>query len=102
MAEGLTFDVAINRKPPVLADNEIRIAIKNSQANAVSDAQVLVNFYMPPMPRMAPMNCTVAAASKDGAYRAGMDPIMTGPWNIVVKAKNSGRWVQVVFPIDVR
>jgi hypothetical protein len=102
MAEGLTFDVAINRNPPVLGDNELRISIKDAQGNTVPDAEVLVNYYMPPMPRMPPMNYTVPAAPKNGNYRAVMDLIMTGPWNIVVKAKREGRLTQVVFPIDVR
>ena len=102
MAEGLTFDIAINRNPPIVGNNAIRIEIKDSQGNPVPGGEVLVNYYMPPMPRMAPMNYTVPAAFKDGAYRAGMDLIMAGPWNIVIKAKNSGRWTQVAFPIDVR
>jgi hypothetical protein len=102
MAEGLTFEIGINRNPPVVGDNAIRIEIRDSQGNPVQNAEVLVNYYMPPMPRMAPMNYTVPAAFKDGAYRAGMDLIMAGPWNIVIKAKNSGRWTQVAFPIDVR
>jgi hypothetical protein len=70
-AEGLVFDVAINRNPPVLGDNEIRIEIKDPQSNAVLSAEVLVNYYMPPMPRMAPMNYTIPAL-RDGAYCAVM------------------------------
>ena len=28
--------------------------------------------------------------------------IMTGPWNIITRARVQGKWVPVVFPIDVR
>jgi hypothetical protein len=101
-AEGLAFDIAINRNPPVLGDNEIRIEIRNAEGHAVLDAEVLVNYYMPPMPKMAPMNYTVPAPLKGKEYRAVMNLVMTGPWNIVTRARIQGRWVRVVFPIDVR
>jgi hypothetical protein len=100
--EGLTFDIAINRNPPVLGNNEIRIQIKGPQDKPVLDAEVEVNYYMPPMPKMAPMNYTVPAPLKGNEYRATMDLIMTGPWNIVTRARIQGRSIRVVFPIDVR
>lgn len=37
-----------------------------------------------------------------GAYRAGMDRIMAGPWNIVIKTKNEKISTRFVIPIDVR
>ena len=101
-AEGLTFDIAINRNPPVLGENEIRIEIKDPQGGAVHNAEVVVNYYMPPMPNMAPMNYTIPAPLKGREYRAVMDLIMTGPWNIITRVRIQGRWVKVVFPIDVR
>ena len=101
-ADGLMFDIAINRNPPVLGDNEIRIEIKDPQGNPVLGAEVFVNYYMPPMPRMAPMNYTLPALPKGNAYRAVMDLIMSGPWNIVIRAKFEGKSIRVTFPIDVR
>ena len=100
--EGLAFDIAINRNPPVLGDNEIRIEIRDAEGHAVLDAEVLVNYYMPPMPRMAPMNYTVPAPLKGKEYRAVMDLIMAGPWNIVIRAKTQGKLLRMTFPIDVR
>ena len=100
--DGLAFDITINRNPPVLGDNEIRIEIKDLHGNPVLDADVLVNYYMPPMPKMAPMNYTIPAALKGIEYRAVMDLIMTGPWNIITRARVQGKWFRVVFPIDVR
>lgn len=99
---GLTFDVRINRNPPVLGDNEIRIAIKDAQGNPVKGLRVFVNYYMPPMPGMPPMNYNIPAKAEDTEYRATMDLIMTGPWNIVLRLKYQGRMLKVVFPIDVR
>ena len=102
IADGLTFDNAINRNPPVLGDNEIRIEIRDPQGNPVLDAEVLVNYYMPPMPRMPPMNYTIPAPLKGKEYRATMDLIMAGPWNIITRARVQGKWVRMAFPIDVR
>ena len=101
-AEGLTFDIAINRNPPVLGDNEIRIEIRDPEGNPVLDAEALVNYYMPPMPKMAPMNYTIPAQLKGKEYSATMNLIMTGPWNIIIRARVQGKWIRVVFPIDVR
>jgi len=101
-AEGLTFDIAINRNPPVLGDNEIRIEIRDPEGNPVLDAEALVNYYMPPMPKMAPMNYTIPAPLKGKEYRAVMDLIMAGPWNIVIRAKTQGKLLRMTFPIDVR
>jgi len=100
--DGMAFDIAINRNPPVLGDNEIRIEIRDAEGHAVLDAEVLVNYYMPPMPRMAPMNYTVPAPLKGKEYRAVMDLIMAGPWNIVIRAKTQGKLLRMTFPIDVR
>jgi hypothetical protein len=101
-ADGLVFEVSINRNPPVQGDNEIRIEIKDPQGKPVLGVEVFVNYYMPPMPRMAPMNYTVPAVPKEGEYRAVMDLIMSGPWNIVVRTRVDGKSIRVTFPIDVR
>ena len=100
--DGHTIEIAINRNPPVLGKNEIRIEIRNPEGKPVSGAEVTVNYYMPPMPRMPPMNYTVTAAPDGAAYRAVMDLIMSGPWNIIVRANPGGKSVRVSFPIDVR
>ena len=99
---GYTVDVAINRNPPVLGANAITIEIEDSQGNNVSGATVRVNYYMPPMPGMPPMNYTIPALPGANAYTATMDLIMTGPWNVIIKVKDRDKSWRVVFPIDVR
>ena len=101
-AGGYTFDIALNRNPPVLGDNDIRIHIKDAQGNPVQDVRVLVTYYMPPMSGMPPMNYTIPTQLKNKAYCATMDLIMTGPWNIVIRLRNQGKWMKIIFPIDVR
>jgi len=100
--DGYTVDVAINRNPPIVAKNELLVGIKDALGKPVSDLKVMVNYYMPPMPGMAPMNYTVRASPKGDGYLVIMDLIMTGPWNIVVKTSVAGKRLSATFPIDVR
>jgi hypothetical protein len=97
-----TVDAVINRNPPVLGHNTLRIEITDRQGAFVTDAAVTVNYYMPPMPGMAPMNYTIRAARSGRGYETVMDLIMTGPWIIVIKADTKGKVWRASFPIDVR
>jgi nitrogen fixation protein FixH len=100
--DGYTVEMAINRNPPIVAKNELRVNIKDPQGKPINDLTVMVNYYMPPMPGMAPMNYTVQATPKSSGYLVIMDLIMTGPWNIVVKTNVAGKRLTASFPIDVR
>jgi hypothetical protein len=97
-----TVEVTIDRNPPIVGDNRIEIAIKDGNGRRVTEAQVLVNYYMPPMPRMAPMNYTVQAKLKGDRYQAVMRLIMDGPWIIAVKITLDGKMSTVKFHINAR
>ena len=97
-----TVDLAINRNPPVTGKNDILIEIRDSLGKHVTNAPVSVNYYMPPMPGMPPMNYTLKATPNGSGYIATMDFIMTGPWNIVVKTTVAGKQLRLTVPIDVR
>ena len=98
----LEAGMRIDRNPPVLGDNNIEIELKDAAGKAVTDAKVLVNYYMPPMPRMAPMNYTTDAKLKGDKYKAKMNFIMSGPWIIAVKINHAGRTSTVKFNIDAQ
>lgn len=100
--DGYTVNMAINRNPPIVAKNELRVDVKDSQGKPLTGLKVIVNYYMPPMPGMAPMNYTVPASPKGDEYVVIMDLIMTGPWNIVIKTNVAGKRLTATFPIDVR
>jgi hypothetical protein len=95
-------DVAINRNPPIMGENTIRIDIRDAGGRFLAGARVSVNYYMPPMPGMVPMNYTIPAAADGNGYSAKMNFIMTGPWNIVIRVETGGSPWRVSFPIDVR
>ncbi len=94
--------VTIDRNPPTIGDNHIEIEITDGNAKPVTDAKVLVNYYMPPMPRMAPMNYTTEAKLKKDKYCATLNIIMAGPWYIAVKIHHGGKISTLKFNIDAR
>lgn len=97
-----TVLVRIDRDPPVIGTNRIEIEIEDAAGARVTDAKVLINYYMPPMPRMAPMNYKVEAGLKDGKYREKMKLIMAGPWVLAVKITRAGKTTTAKFSIDAR
>ncbi len=96
-------DIIIDRNPPVaIGNNNIEIEIKDREGKQVSDAQVLVNYYMPPMPRMAPMSYKTEAKMKKGKYYATMKFIMAGPWYIAIIIQHGGKTSTTKINVDAR
>lgn len=95
-------EIQIDRNPPIIGDNHLEIEIRDAAGAIVSDARVMVNYYMPPMPRMAPMNYRTDATFRGGKYRMTMSLIMEGPWVIAVKVTLAGKTTTAKFNIDVR
>jgi len=100
--QGYMIEAALKRNPPILGKNDVRVDIKDSQGKDVAGAAVAVNYFMPPMPGMAPMNYTVKASQDGSGYGATMDLIMKGPWNIVIRADIEGKPLRMTVLIDVR
>jgi len=95
-------EVRMDRNPPSLGDNNIEIEIKDAGGKPLKEAKVLVNYYMPPMPRMVPMNYTTDAKLKGEKYRAKMNFIMSGPWIIAVKINHRGKISTAKFNVDAQ
>ena len=95
-------EVKIDRNPPIKGDNDIEIEIKNAGGKNVGDAKVLVNYYMPPMPRMLPMNYITEAKLRGEKYKATMHFIMSGPWIIAIKISHAGKMSTAKFNIDAQ
>ena len=91
----------IDRNPPIVGNNHMELEIRDSKGR-VTDANVMVNYYMPPMPRMAPMNYTAPAELKGEKYRLKMDLIMAGPWIIRVLITRDGKKATAKFNIDAQ
>lgn len=93
-------EIVMDRNPPILGDNRIEISIREVSGRQVTEALVLVNYYMPPMPRMAPMNYLTKAKPKGDKYQADIKLIMKGPWIIAVKISANGRMTTARFTIE--
>lgn len=94
--------LTMEKNPPIIGENPIEIGITDGAGKSVTDARVLVNYYMPPMPRMAPMNYTTEAPLKKQKYRAAMKFIMAGPWYIAVKIHHGGKIMSVKINVDAQ
>ncbi len=95
------LEIKMDKNPPIVGDNHIEIEIK-SAGKHVTDAKVLVNYYMPPMPRMAPMNYKTDAKLKKEKYRAKMDFIMAGPWYISIIINHAGKVANTKINVDAQ
>jgi hypothetical protein len=98
----LTINVQMDKNPPVIGINRLDVAITDSGGKNVTDAKVRVNYSMPAMPGMAPMNYNATAKLADGKYSAKLNISMAGPWNIVVKVTRGKKTSTVKFNVDAQ
>jgi hypothetical protein len=95
-------EIKLDRNPPILGDNQIEIEIKDAKGSLITDAKVLVNYYMPPMPRMAPHNYRADARIKKERYIATMNIVMSGPWIIVIKITRQEKTSSAKINVDAQ
>ncbi|MCX7793141.1 MAG: FixH family protein [Thermodesulfovibrionales bacterium] len=91
----------IDKNPPSTGKNNITVTIKEA-GKIVTDAKVTINYSMPAMPGMPPMDYKTDASLKGNEYAATMDLSMSGPWNIAIKIKRGDKTSTMKFNIDVR
>jgi len=95
-------EVKIDRNPPVVGDNNVKIEIKDSSGKYVTDAKVVVDYGMPAMPGMPAMNYKADAELKGNEYKAKMNLSMSGSWNIAVKITRAGKTSTMKFTVDAK
>ncbi len=101
-ARGYQVEATLGRYPLVLGDNHIEIEIRDGSGKTITDAEVLVNYYMPPMPRMVPMSYKTEASLDSEKYEAKMNIIMAGPWYIKIIIKRGGKISTTKFNVDAQ
>jgi nitrogen fixation protein FixH len=100
-----TLDITLTSKPspPKTGDNTLEVTVKDASGKPVTDADVTVNFYMPPMPamKMPEMKNTVALKhQKAGTYSGSGQVMMAGKWDATVVVKRGGKEIgSKNFPI---
>lgn len=94
--------VTIDKNPPVTGDNGVTVSVRDASGKAVAGAKVVVEYSMPGMPGMPPMNYKADAVQKGDVYAATMNLSMAGPWNITVKISAGGKSGNMKFTIDAK
>ena len=95
-------EVKIDRNPPVAGENNIKIEIKDASGKYVTDAKVVVEYSMPPMPGMPPMNYRANGELNGNEYKARINLSMAGSWNIAIKITRAGRTSTMRFTVDAK
>ena len=89
-------------KAPSVGQNDVTVNIKDAQGKDVTDANVVVEYSMPPMPGMGAMNYKTKAEQKGGSYQARLNLSMAGPWTINAKITRGGKTLSAKINIDAR
>lgn len=101
-AGDLTVAMTLDKNPPVTGKNNMDITVKDASGKPVTDAKVTVEYSMPAMPGMPPMNYKSAAELKGETYKAVISPSMAGPWNVAVKIARGGKTETAKLTLDVK
>ena len=97
-----TLVVTIDKDSPTTGDNNLFILVKDGAGADVSDAKVSVEYSMPAMPGMPPMNYKANAALAGKQYKTKVNFSMSGSWNMTVKIVRGGKTAQAKFTVDAR
>lgn len=89
-------------KSPSVGQNDLTINIRDAKGNDVTDANVVVEYTMPPMPGMAPMSYKTQAVLNGRAYQARVNLSMAGSWTINVKITKGGKTQSAKINVDAR
>lgn len=94
--------VKIDRNPPIVGENSVRIEVTDASGHHARDAKVTVEYSMPAMPGMPAMSYKTDAALKGDAYETKMNLAMAGSWNVAVKISRAGKTSTAKFTIDAK
>jgi RND family efflux transporter MFP subunit len=92
-AGGLDLSLRTEPDPPRHGDNTFIVSVRDAQGAPVTDAEVRVRLYMPPMPSMNMPAMSAEAAlvhAGDGVYRGRLDVSMAGRWDATVVVSRRG------------
>jgi hypothetical protein len=93
-------EVKLDRNPPVVGENKVIVEVRDASGKYVADANVKIEYSMPAMPGMPPMNYKADAERTGDDYRAKMNLSMAGSWNVTVKITKGGKTSSMKFNID--
>lgn len=81
----------VEPKTAKVGSNEIRVAINDASGYPVTDAEVDMKLFMPPMGNMAAMTSRATLKHRGkGEYSATVDFQMAGTWEATITVKRAG------------
>jgi hypothetical protein len=102
-AGDLKVTLSVERYPLVKGDNSLNVKVADAAGKAITDAAVVVRYFMPPMPGMAPMEYKTQAVMKGDGYSFSANIPMEGGWKAEVSVTRGGSpAVTATFNIDAR
>ena len=100
-AGSYTIQVKLDKNPPITGPNKMEINIKDDKGVNVTDATVVVEYVMPAMPGMPPMNYKAKAELNGSRYLANVNFSMSGAWAVNIKITRAGKTQAVKLNVDV-
>jgi len=94
--------VKMDKNPPIVGENKAEIYIKDAAGKAVTDAKVVVEYTMPAMPGMPPMNYKADAKLNGDKYAATLNFSMSGSWGVAIKISRGEKIATAKFNVDVQ
>jgi len=94
--------VTFDRNPPTASDNAVGVTIKDAAGQIVKDAAVRIEYSMPAMMGMPPMNYKTDAVLKGEEYKAVLGLSMSGSWNLALKITRAGKTATMKFTVDAK
>ncbi len=83
--------VITSEQPPHVGINNWKIEIFDENGKAITDGEVSVNGYMPPMPGMPEMSFDYPVKKEGSYYISEVNLSMGGTWQITVKLEREDK-----------
>jgi len=95
-------EIKIDKNPPAVGENNVKIEIRDTSGKYVTDAKVTVEYSMPAMQGMPAMNYKADTKLEGYEYKAAINLSMSGSWNITVKITRGEKTSKTRFSIDAQ
>ena len=87
----LNVKVSMDNDPPSVGETNLNIMVTDSGGKSVTGAKIKVNYTMPPMGNMPPMDYKARAKLDGENYKAKVNLSMPGKWGFVIAIKRPGK-----------
>ncbi len=102
-AGDLSVTLSAGSYPLIKGDNSLTVKLTDASGKPLTDAKVMIRYYMPPMAGMAPMEYQAQAVPAGDAYKFTANIPMEGGWRVdVTAARGDSQFPTTTFNVDAR